>query len=88
VREEKERAEAERRRHEAEERRRREEARVQALFKEVESWDRSRRIRHDLPAVETLALSRHGRIDPGSEMDSWLKWAAGVADRTDPLMRG
>lgn len=85
AREEKERAEAERRRHEAEERRRREEAREQALFKEVESWERSRRIRRYLRAAEALALATHGHIDRGSEMDSWLKWAAAVADRADPL---
>jgi hypothetical protein len=35
--------------------------------------------------VKNTTLTRHGRIDEGSEMDLWLKWGLSYADDIDPV---
>jgi hypothetical protein len=37
-------------------------------------------------AVHDIAIERFGRIEEGSELDEWLRWATQQADRIDPLM--
>ncbi len=73
------------RRYQEEQRRKEAQARVDSMILEVEAWERARRVRRYLRALQRTALEQNGRIDPGSEMDRWLDWAHAVADRLDPL---
>ena len=72
-------------RYAAEQRRKEEQGRIDALVREVESWELSRRIRRYLRTVERTMLERHDQIDKGSQLDVWLEWAESVALRYDPL---
>jgi hypothetical protein len=62
-----------------------EERRIEELHAQADSWYRSQRIRAYLGAVRDAAISRHGTIQEGSELDEWLKWGEQQADRLDPL---
>jgi hypothetical protein len=57
------------------------------LDREVASWHKAQEIRAYVETVRGLGLKKHGRIDPGSEMDQWIKWAMDQADRYDPLVK-
>lgn len=72
-------------RYEAEKRRKEEQAQTDALVREVERWETSRRIHRYVRVVRRTVLERHGRIDKGSELDTWMSWASSVANRLDPL---
>lgn len=74
-----------RRREEAELRREEEEARIQALIKGAEAWERSRQIRAYLKAVKEQAIEKYGQIASGSKIEQWLTWAEQQANRLDPL---
>lgn len=74
-----------RRREEAERRQEEEEARIQALIKEAEAWERSRQIRAYINAVKEGVIEKYGQIAPGSKIEQWLTWAQQQADRFDPL---
>jgi hypothetical protein len=49
------------------------------------AWRKDRDLRAYIQAVEERAIREHGRIEEGSELDCWLKWARQQADRLDPL---
>ncbi len=60
---------------------------VVSLDEQLAGFQRSRLIREYLQEVRRVAVAAHGKIDPGSELDLWLTWAEGQADRCDPLIR-
>lgn len=64
-----------------------EKARLSHLDREVASWHKAQEIRAYVETVRSLGLKKHGRIDPGSEMDQWITWAMAQADRYDPLVK-
>lgn len=71
------------RRYEEEQKRKEEQARVDALVREVERWELSRRIRRYRHVVERAAIQRTGSIDTSGEMGTWLRWVDSVIDRLD-----
>lgn len=87
----------ERQRHEAAERERlrlegqreeeREKAKVQKLEQDAAAWVRASQIRAYVAAVYEQA-ERAGGVEPASELELWLRWASGYADRIDPLVEG
>jgi len=64
-----------------------EKERLTHLDREVASWHKAQEIRAYVETVRSLGLKKHGRIDPGSEMDQWITWAMAQADRYDPLVK-
>ncbi len=80
-----EREEAERRRLEAEQRRWEEEKRIRDLEAKLASWEKSQKIRQFLAAVEAGAIQKHSRIEPSSDLATWLSWAHRYADALDPV---
>jgi hypothetical protein len=85
--------EQERRRQEEKQRRREEERlrqieeeRFKKLEAEVAAWNKAEQIRAYLVAVRA-AQEKAGGITPGSDLDTWLKWAQCRADGLDPLAR-
>jgi len=48
-----------------------EKKRLTHLDREVASWHNAQEIRAYVEVVRSLGLKKHGRIDPGSEMDQW-----------------
>ena len=80
-REERERAH---RRYELQQQRQEEKNRIDGLIAEAKSWRKATLIREYLSAVRESAAAKGG-IAAGSELDSWLSWAAAQADRIDPL---
>ena len=70
---------------ELEARRREEQRRVDELMNQLGRWRKSEALRGFVAATKTAALAKYGRIEEGSELDTWLKWAQDVADRLDPL---
>lgn len=64
-----------------------EKERLAHLDREVASWHKAQEIRAYVETVRNLCLKKHGRIDAGSEMDQWIKWAMDQADRYDPLVK-
>lgn len=82
---ERERAIERMRREEQEARRREEKQKIDELLEELASWRKSEALRAYVEAARAAALAKHGSIDDGSELDEWMKWALGVADRLDPL---
>ncbi len=83
---EREKQEQQQRREEMERQRREKQARVQALIKAAEDWQRSHQIRNYLQAVRDLALEKYGQVAPGSKLCEWLVWAEQQADHIDPLV--
>ncbi|MEN6491976.1 MAG: hypothetical protein ABFC85_08275, partial [Rectinema sp.] len=75
-----------RRREEQERLRKEEEEKIRILERTVDNWQKSQRIRSFIAAFREAAIARHGHIEPGSELDTWLQWASAYADRIDPLM--
>ena len=63
-----------------------EKVKLKELGDEVDTWHKSQRIRKYVAAARQSAIERHGRINPGSELDEWLIWAEKQADRIDPLV--
>ena len=78
--------EAEQRRWQEEQAQREEQKRVDGLLADVAKWKQSREIREYMAAVRALAVEKYGGYDEGSELDRWLKWAGGVADRVDLMV--
>jgi hypothetical protein len=64
-----------------------EKARLAQLDREVSCWHKAQEIRAYVESVRSFGLKNHGRIDPGSEMDQWIRWALDQADRYDPLVK-
>ena len=78
--------EEERKRSAERERRRYEEGlKIQSMDKEIAAWQKSQQIRDYVKAVEDAVLKKRGEFQAGSELDQWLRWARGYADRIDPL---
>jgi hypothetical protein len=87
-------AERERERQEAEERwlaeeRRRdaEAARVQALLRQSERWETSRRLHSYLTAVRATAESQPGGLQADTDFYRWFVWAESYARSIDPLQQ-
>jgi hypothetical protein len=80
-----ERAVAEQRRYEEQQRREREVERVRELETQAKNWAKSRDLNAYLAAVRDMAQVRHGGIQPGSELGTWLEWATRYAASLDPL---
>ncbi len=64
-----------------------EEARVAELLRQAEKSDKAESVRRYISAVRDKARKK-GPINPESETAKWLEWAAGQADRIDPLADG
>ena len=75
-----------RQREEAERIRREEEEKLKYLDREVESWQRSQKIRSYIEAVKKWGIQKYGEIKPESKLQQWLTWATKQADRLDPLV--
>ncbi len=75
-----------RRREEADRIRREEEEKLKDLDREVESWQRSQKIRSYIEAVKKWGIQKYGEIKPESKLQQWLTWATKQADRLDPLV--
>ena len=71
---------------EEERRRRQEEQRFKILEEEVTNWHRSQNIRRYVEAVRKLAIWKYGSVEPGSNLEAWIKWATWQANRLDPLI--
>jgi len=87
IREQEEQERLERERKWAEERRKAEEEKqkFEALVRNVESWQKSRRIREYIAVVEEMASTGKYTFNFEGGVESWLKWAKAKADRLDPL---
>ena len=87
IREQEEQERLERERRWAEQRRKEEEEKqkFEALMKNVESWQKSRRIREYIAAVEEMASTGKYTFNFEGGVDNWIKWAKAQADRLDPL---
>jgi hypothetical protein len=85
-REERERLERQRKAEEQARLREEEEKQFKLLMEHVTNWHESQRIRQYAEAVQTLALSKYGSIEPGGEIDKWITWATRQANRFDPLL--
>lgn len=81
------RLEADRRRQEEERKRQEELAMRQRLEQEADSWAKAQQIRQYVAAVKELAISKHGGVQQGSQLDHWIGWASAHADCLDPLCR-
>ena len=46
---------------------------------------KERQVLEYLEAVKSAYMQKHGEIEPGSEIESWLKWAMKCAERLNPL---
>jgi len=79
-------AERERVRQEQARQARMEKARRENLFATADTWDRASRIRKLIAEIERRATADNGPVT--TEMSTWIAWAKGVADRTDPLEAG
>lgn len=75
-----------RQREEAERIRREEDEKLKNLDREVESWQRSQKIRSYIEAVKKWGIQKYGEIKPESKLQQWLTWATKQADRLDPLV--
>jgi hypothetical protein len=71
---------------EEERRRRQKEQRFKNLEEQAANWHRSLNIRRYVEAVRKMAIWKFGSIDPGSNLDTWIKWAIRQANRLDPLI--
>ena len=80
-------AEQERRRQEAERRRVEQEKQIRELESFVMTWDKSRKIREFMLAVESELLERQGSIDETSQVSEWISWARKYADTIDPIVQ-
>jgi hypothetical protein len=71
----------------AENRRRAEEEKhkFEKLMRDVEEWQKSKRIREYIAAVAEMAATGKYTFNFEGGLDNWLKWARAQADRTDPL---
>jgi hypothetical protein len=78
--------EQKRQREEAERIRREEEEKLKNLDREVESWQRSQKIRSYIEAVKKWGIQKYGEIKQESKLQQWLTWATKQADRLDPLV--
>ncbi len=85
--EEREREERRRKIEEIKKLRREEEQRLKILDQQVSNWHQSLRIRQYVEALREAALSKHGTIELGSDVDKWITWAIQQADRLDPLVK-
>jgi len=75
-----------RQREEAERIRREEDEKLKDLDREVESWQRSQKIRSYIEAVKKWGIQKYGEIKPESNLQQWLTWATKQADHLDPLV--
>lgn len=66
--------------------RREEQEKVDELLEQLSSWRKSEALRSFVAATRAAAIDRYGRVEVGSELYSWIKWALSVADRLDPLV--
>ncbi len=57
-----------------------EQAKLDALLEEADNWSKSKLIREYVKAVTKEAIKRYGKIEAGSELDLWIKWASSRAD--------
>ena len=62
-----------------------EENKFNELISQTDLWHKSKQIREYISAVKEDAISKHGEIIIGSELDKWLTWASQQANRIDPL---
>jgi hypothetical protein len=85
-RENREREERRRIAEEEERRRRQEEQRFKILEEQVANWQKSQNIRQYVEAVRKMAIWKYGAVEPGSNLDTWIKWATRQANRLDPLI--
>ncbi len=88
------RAERERQAEEAAERRREDErlreaeaARVQALLRQAEEWETSKRLQSFLKAMRAAGESKLGGLEADSDFSNWLGWAESYARSIDPLQK-
>ena len=81
--EERKRQEEARRFEEAEQRWREEEGRVERLVRLEKVWSRNTRLRELVTRIREAV----GEVEPQSELEDWLTWAADHAERSDPLNR-
>ena len=80
--------EKERRQKEEEERRIAEEhKRVDRLINDAKNWNNSQVLRNFLNAIRKTIKSKHGKIEPGSDLEKWIIWAEEEANRLDPLCK-
>ena len=68
-----------------EETRGQEQAKVQSLLDDVTRWRRGRELRAYLRNVRRVLADQGRTIEPGSDLDEWLRWAERVARDLDPL---
>lgn len=61
--------------------------RLLELEDEAANWRRSQRLRAYIEAVRRQAATNPGLMGTEKELQAWLRWASGQADRLDPLMR-
>jgi hypothetical protein len=59
----------------------------QALRKEVNGWHEARRIREYVKAVRKDAVEKHDSVHADGDLDAWITWALGHADRLDPRVK-
>lgn len=78
-------AEEARRRREAEEARRDEERRAEALLSEAAKWQHAALLRRYVAALREEARRRGADTSDEAPAGRWLRWAAEVAERMDPL---
>ncbi len=84
---EKERQIEQKRQHEISQKRWDEKKRVDALENEIALWHKSQQIRAYVSYVHNLVVKNHGKIEEGSNLDQWIRWATRRADIIDPLIK-
>lgn len=60
-------------------------SRLERFTTNAAAWREAENLRAYIEAAEERAIREHGRIEEGSELNHWLKWARQQADRLDPL---
>jgi len=70
---------------EAERQRQKEKEMVKQLDDFVENWHYAQKIHRYLAAFKEGAIKQYGKLEPGSDLDRWLKWATSYANSIDPL---
>jgi hypothetical protein len=78
--------EEQRQRREARRLRRLEKRKLRLLKKQLSAWKQAVSMRRFIQAVRDQAIRRHGGIQPGSPLETWVQWAKGQADRIDPVL--
>jgi hypothetical protein len=78
-------AEEARRRQEAERVRQEEAAKLRDLERQAADFARAREVRALADEVEATAVRARGGVEPGSELEGWLRWARHQADKLDPI---